>query len=394
MRARPADAALALPGERSHWALAGAGFLAAWLVVQAAPYGWRHAALALIGVALGATLYHASFGFAAAYRRLFVQRDATAVHAHLAMVALATVLFAPVLAVGEVFGTRVAGAGAPVGVQVAIGAFLFGVGMQLAGGCGSGTLYALGGGAVRMVATLAAFCAGGFWASLHMDAWAMLPAWDPGLVGTRLGWPLAVALQLAFIALLAGLLVRVAGRPARGWAAWRGGVGALATGPWPLVVGAAALAVLNLATLVLAGHPWTITWGFTLWGAKAAAALGWDPSAHDFWQAPFQREALAMTVFRDVTSVMDIGVVAGALAAAGASGRFRLRPIGSPRLVAAALLGGLAMGYGARLAFGCNVGAFFSGVASTSLHGWLWIGAALPGAWLGVALRPRFGLAN
>jgi hypothetical protein len=91
---------------------------------------------------------------------------------------------------------------------------------------------------------------------------------------------------------------------------------------------------------------------------------------------------------------MDIGVVAGALAAAGAAGRFRLRPIGSPRMLAAALLGGLAMGYGARLAFGCNIGAFFSGVASTSLHGWLWIAAALPGAWLGVALRPRFGLAN
>jgi hypothetical protein len=30
------------------------------------------------------------------------------------------------------------------------------------------------------------------------------------------------------------------------------------------------------------------------------------------------------------------------------------------------------MGYGARLAYGCNIGAYFSGVASASLHGWLW----------------------
>jgi hypothetical protein len=37
------------------------------------------------------------------------------------------------------------------------------------------------------------------------------------------------------------------------------------------------------------------------------------------------------------------------------------------------------MGYGAWLAFGCNVGAYFSGIASTSLHGWLWIACALLG---------------
>ena len=50
------------------------------------------------------------------------------------------------------------------------------------------------------------------------------------------------------------------------------------------------------------------------------------------------------------------------------------------------------MGYGARIAFGCNIGAFFSGIASTSLHGWLWIAAALPGSWAGLKLRPLFGL--
>ena len=59
-----------------------------------------------------------------------------------------------------------------------------------------------------------------------------------------------------------------------------------------------------------------------------------------------------------------------------------------------AVIGGLAMGYGARLAFGCNIGAFFSGIASTSLHGWLWIVCALAGTWIGVRLRPYFGLQN
>jgi uncharacterized membrane protein YedE/YeeE len=60
--------------------------------------------------------------------------------------------------------------------------------------------------------------------------------------------------------------------------------------------------------------------------------------------------------------------------------------------VAASLLGGLLMGYGAWLSFGCNVGAYLAGIASTSLHGWLWIAFALLGSALGVRLRPRFGL--
>ena len=62
------------------------------------------------------------------------------------------------------------------------------------------------------------------------------------------------------------------------------------------------------------------------------------------------------------------------------------------RSLLAAVLGGLLLGYGAAIASGCNIGAFFSGVASGSLHGWLWIAAALLGNALGVRLRPLFGL--
>ena len=58
----------------------------------------------------------------------------------------------------------------------------------------------------------------------------------------------------------------------------------------------------------------------------------------------------------------------------------------------AAVIGGLLPGVGARMAYGCNIGAFFSGVASFSLHGWIWILFALPGNWVGVQLRPLFGL--
>ena len=358
--------------------LLAAAVLGVPIAAATAAQGARMVVLLVVGALLGATLYLASFGFASAYRRLIEQRDVAAVRAQLIMLAAATLLFAPVLAHGTWFGREVTGAVAPAGVSVAVGAFLFGIGMQLAGGCGSGTLYAAGGGQLRMAMTLVAFIAGSFWASLHMDAWSALPALEAIALGERLGWPAAVAAQLGVFAVLYLLL-----------GAYRGGGSASPLG-WTLALGALALAILNLMTLIIAGHPWSITWAFALWGAKAASAFGWEPAAAGFWSAGFQRNALESSLFADVTSVMDLGLVLGALAAAGAAGSFSLRYRISPRAALTALLGGLAMGYGARIAYGCNIGAFFSGVASTSLHGWLWIGAALPGCWAGLWLLRRF----
>lgn len=386
--ATPAPVARDAPRRAQRWPL-----LAGLLVLAAGSVGLaadspRLAALFLIGALLGVTLSHATFGFTSAYRRLLVAREASGVRAQLVMLAVATLLFAPVLASGSALGHAVVGADAPVGWQVAVGAFVFGIGMQLGNGCGSGTLYALGGGSLRMLFTLASFCAGSFWASLHMGWWQGLPTAPPLVLGESLGWAPAVVLQLAVLFLLWRVL-RPWDRPAAPArdTRWR-----LVTGPWPLLAGALALAILNLFTLLVAGHPWTITWAFALWGAKGAQALGWDPAGSDFWHADFQQAALAESLFRDVTSVMDLGLVAGAFCATAAAGGLAPTLRIPPRSLVAAVLGGLLMGYGARIAFGCNVGAFFSGVASTSLHGWLWIVAALPGNWLGIKLRPWFGL--
>ena len=128
--------------------------------------GWRFAALFVIGGLLGMSLYHASFGFTSAYRNAILRGDIAGITAQLLMIAFAMLLFAPFLAAGEAFGRPVGGAVAPAGLRVAIGSFIFGLGMQLGGGCGSGTLYTVGGGSTRMVVTLIAFCTGAFAGSL------------------------------------------------------------------------------------------------------------------------------------------------------------------------------------------------------------------------------------
>jgi uncharacterized protein len=203
--------------------------------------------------------------------------------------------------------------------------------------------------------------------------------------------------NLAVFAAIAGLTVvlerRRHGRLVEdGTAEPRAGLARLLRGPWPLVAGAVALAVLNFATLALAGRHWGITSAFALWGSKAAALIGFDPASWPFWSPPAQRAALENSILADVTSVMDFGIVLGALLAAALAGRFAPAWRVPLRSAVAAVVGGLMLGYGARLAYGCNIGAYFSGIASGSLHGWAWLASAFLGNVLGTRLRPLFGL--
>ena len=48
------------------------------------------------------------------------------------------------------------------------------------------------------------------------------------------------------------------------------------------------------------------------------------------------------------------------------------------------------MGYGARLAGGCNIGALFSGIASLSLSGWVFAIFLFIGAFFGSKLLAKY----
>ncbi|RYE48787.1 MAG: YeeE/YedE family protein [Hyphomicrobiales bacterium] len=356
----------------------------------------RQTVLFLIGGLLGATLYHASFGFTGGWRRLVVEKRGAAVRAQMLMVAIAAVVFIPLLAGGTAFGRPLAGAVAPVGVSVLVGAGIFGLGMQLGGGCGSGTLFTVGGGSARMLVTLAAFIFGALIGTAHLPWWLAQPSLPSISLGTSLGAPLAVIVTLAGLAAIAGITVLIERRAHGGLEQASKpktqGLSRLLQGPWPLVGAAVLLALLNIATLLIAGHPWSITYGFGLWGAKLAQSVGVPVETWTFWTAPAQAQALGRSVLFDITSVMDFGILLGAALAAGLAGKFAPKAALPLKSALAAVIGGLLMGYGARLSFGCNIGALFSGIASGSLHGWVWFAAAFAGSFAGIALRPIFGL--
>ncbi|MBL4908332.1 MAG: YeeE/YedE family protein, partial [Sneathiella sp.] len=336
----------------------------------------------------------ASFGFSAAYRRLFRHGDTRGVDGQIILLAATMLLFAPALSLGTVFGNSVGGAIAPVGLGMAFGAFVFGIGMQIGGSCASGTLFTVGSGNPRMMIVLVFFCLGAFWGSLDLAWWQSLPGLGTVSFSERWGWDVVLPVQLlVLLALYLGL-----GRLRRRTAENRETPATvplgrrLLRGPWPFVWGGISLAFLNWVTLVTAGHPWSITWGFTLWGAKIATLAGWDPATSGFWTGGFQQQALNGFIWQDVTSVMNIGIIGGAFLAMILAKRVTSSWDKRWRPILAAVIGGLMLGYGARLAYGCNIGAFISGAASGSLHGWVWILCALPGNWIGMHLRRLFQL--
>jgi len=349
-------------------------------------------ALFAVGLALGAVLFQATFGFTSAWRVFVADGQSAGLRAQLIMLGVACMLFYPALGVGALFGHPVTGSVAPLNVSLVVGAFLFGVGMQLGGGCASGTLFAVGSGSAGMLPTLLFFIIGSTVGLAHQPFWTSLPGLQAVSLIRQFGWPAALAGNLLVFGLLALVLARAERRHLGSVAPIASG-GHLLRGPWPLAAGGVALALLNFATLALAGRPWGITSAFGLWGAKVLAAGHIDIGGWGGWAMPAQRASIAQPLLGDINSVMDFGIMIGALLAAGLSGRFvLLRTLTLRRMVASAI-GGLLLGYGARLGYGCNIGGFVDGIASGSLHGWVWIAFAMTGTAIGIRLLPLFGLA-
>jgi uncharacterized membrane protein YedE/YeeE len=308
-------------------------------------------------------------------------------------------LFFPVLASGELFGQSVAGFVRPLGWSVIFGAFIFGVGMQIANGCASGNLYHTGGGQLRAIPAMAGFAAGALWATLDFEWWTTLPQFAPiGLI-ELLGPVIAIALNVLVFIAIYQLTIRIEKRkhgslatePTSSNSAF---ISRFIGGKWPMMWGAVGLTLLNFTTLFMLGRPWAVALAYPVWGAKAAEFLGLklELDFSVYWMNPAREAALFDPLTSDPATLMNVGVILGAFLAATLAGRFNFEWKMPPMQIIGALIGGVMLGYGATIAYGCNIGAFIGGVVSGSLHGWLWIVCAFAGSIVGTKLRPLFSL--
>src|SRR5476649_2424054 len=186
-------------------ALAATAILIALVMLDGQPLS---AALILGGFGLGIAFLKAEFSYTASWRRFLTRGEGGGLLGGLIVIAITALAVVPVAALKQSFG----GAIAPLGPSLLIGAFVFGIGMQLANGCGSGTLYTAGGGSGRMLIALLFFVVGSVFGSLSLPAAMALGGIDPVLASEYFGPWGGLAATLLSIALAAVLIVAVARR--------------------------------------------------------------------------------------------------------------------------------------------------------------------------------------
>ncbi|MFO7758111.1 MAG: YeeE/YedE thiosulfate transporter family protein [Roseovarius sp.] len=335
--------------------------------------GPRYGLLLLIGLGFGLALEGFRFGFTGPWRRMILERDPSGLIAQLVCIGIVAVAAFPLLAS---YGAELKGAHAPVGLAMIGGAFVFGACMQVILGCGSGTLVNAGSGNAVGAVALPFFAIGSFAGAYHLSWW------------TSLG-----SLPVMALSGTDGLMVTLAGLAAFAGLAFLLGAKSAVQMPARYLWAIAVLAGLAILHLIVAGQPWGVVYGLGLWVAKGVVAAGGDLSGSAFWAAPANAAQVEASLLTDITSLTDLGLIAGAALVAWWRAGLA-SPVGKlpARAWIAVIIAGLVLGYSSRLAFGCNIGAFFSGIGTGSAHGWVWFIAAFAGSWAGIRLRPHLGL--
>lgn len=159
---------------------------------------------------------------------------------------------------------------------------------------------------------------------------------------------------------------------------------------WTYVVGAVLLSLFQIVTLATTGEPWGVSGVFANWGAWLYRAVGGNVDKWHYFSSKGAQATLNSGFFNDPASIRNLAIIFGALLATLLASQFKIKKIKSKKQLVAASLGGLLMGYGARIGFGCNIGAFYSGIASLSLSGWVFGVFLFLGAIVGSKLLVKF----
>ncbi|PLM83165.1 hypothetical protein CWN16_25525, partial [Klebsiella pneumoniae] len=157
---------------------------------------------------------------------------------------------------------------------------------------------------------------------------------------------------------------------------------------WSPVPAVIAAGILSTYYFGITGTFWAVTGEFTRWGGQLLQLLG----VHSEQWGYYQLIHLEGSPLTRIDGRMIIGMFGGCLAAALWANNVKLRLPRSRIRIAQAVAGGIIAGFGARLAMGCNLAAFFTGIPQFSLHAWLFAIATAIGSWFGArfTLLPLF----
>lgn len=155
--------------------------------------------------------------------------------------------------------------------------------------------------------------------------------------------------------------------------------------PLPAVIAAG---ILSTYYFGITGTFWAVTGEFTRWGGHVLQLFGAHPEQWGY----FKVIGLEGSPLDRIDGMMVIGMFGGCFAAALWANNVKLRMPQHRIRIFQAVLGGMIAGFGARLAMGCNLAAFFTGIPQFSLHAWFFALATAVGSYFGArfTLLPMF----
>lgn len=236
-----------------------------------------------------------------------------------------------------------------------LGAFMFGIGMILAGCCSSGMFIRLAEGYGIHLITFICVLIGYFFANSHYQTiWApfILKApvvFLPELTGS---WATGIIIHILIVLVLYFATLKLGHRVSP-------------SDNSSFLKGTISLGILSAIHIVILESGWSVTGAF-------------------FWIKEFFSGNV--TALISGANIRNGGLFAGALISVLLSAQFHFKKIRSAKQVGKSVIGGLLMGYGACIASGCNINAFFVAASCLSLSGWVFAASLFAGAFVGVKL--------
>ncbi len=364
----------------------------------------------LLATAAGFTLQRSRFCFASAFRDLYLFGSGRTMKAILLGLAVATVGFTIIMydkIPNPSYGYLPDGAHIlPFGVSTAVGGLLFGFGMVISGGCISGSLYRMAEGYLGSWVTIIGVLVGLAFLSHTWNWW-----WNTIIIHEPRAWlpnigsiGYAGAVVLTLIGLFSVFLLVVWWESREGLSLpnlpsnyteddtvtqklhnlWK----MVFVNGWPAATGGVILGVI-ITFMYMDSMPLGVTGELSRLSGKVLMSIGL-PHPHLLGLSDLggcsAEESLG---FFSHTFAMTGGVLAGSFVAALFAREFKFRRPPSATRYIQSFAGGTIMGYGAGLAIGCTIGAFFDSIASLSLSGWLFGIAIAGGAFFGVQAIKR-----
>lgn len=362
----------------------------------------------LSGILLGIVLTRARFGFAGGIKRIYVRGEGSLTKALLVMLAVTMLVFlgaqwfaaqngaVPAFIAGDsdliIPGTQNVHL---ANIATIIGGFIFGMGMIFSGGCASGTLTDMGEGEGRALIAFIFFVLGsapGEWARYTVDQSALGKVGLQAYLPDYLGYLGAFALSLIGIGVIYWLTVKYEQKrkltnsyanPLGDWEEFEKPLAEDNSGFWSFktyhkffierlsfMTGGLLIAFICSFILLTTGKAWGVTSAFS----KLAVAV-LQPLGVSFDSPAFTKIVADVNggLLSDGGTIRNLGIVAGAVIAFLLAGRFSWKFKISLKDGSYFALGGLMMGFGARLAKGCNAGALYSAMSTFSIAGWVFL---------------------